>query len=806
MKKLILLLLLLAPLCVSAQTVTDLTDPGSNGVVKRTSLGITGVATSTDLIALWTGTCDATHALFGDGTCQAISSGFAALTSGTNTTAAMHVGTGASLDPTGSGTITATALTAAKTQGTDTKYATDDGTGVGGQTICRDANAGISTTGCSNPFVSGLVTSGLLAEYRFNEGTGTTLTDYSGNGNNGTFCASAPSWIAGNPTQDGLRFNGTSNCINLPSALNSARTIIIVGSFIPGNNRTIVSPVCGTTTIHNLGILGRGFNVSPIDNSGVNPIATSNGGEYFTTALVNGSYAVNTIQSASGTQIIAAEFGSSGDGTHDAIFVNDNIAPYGPVQPNLFANNGFGSTGQSAGSQTSGNFVLGGSASGSCMSAVSTWWNGGMYYALFYSTYLTPAQLGQDFNVIQQAMAQRGIYLGYWNAGPALGTTQQNLNNQYVAVGDSITYGTGVATTFTQYMTFPSTFNTWNWVNLGLPSIQALQYAAEGLAQTPQSWIYPNAASNAMSLWLGTNDCSPNTAVGGQGAYGNLVMMARQMRLHGTTAQNQRLLAASMISRTGSDTCKNGFNAPFRQQWSSWADAFIDVAADPNLGADGANANTTYFQGDAVHPTTYAQANDIAPIFQRGLRRAFGNRDWSTATTYTTTAPAAVATTAGSESGNTVTLTFATAPCVQGNQVTVAGVTPAGYNGTFNVLSRTATQITYYDVSGLGAVTVQGTASCPMQQDEDVYTILGGSATTPNFTLETCVGYTGQNLYIKNSNTTSPWTVTPFGSETIDGAASLTMPTATSGNNPVVILQSTLVSAAAGGCNWKRVQ
>jgi hypothetical protein len=110
--------------------------------------------------------------------------------------------------------------------------------------------------------------------------------------------------------------------------------------------------------------------------------------------------------------------------------------------------------------------------------------------------------------------------------------------------------------------------------------------------------------------------------------------------------------------------------------------------------------------------------------------------------------------------------------------------------------------------TGLGAGSVFGTAATPTQLDADVYVNLGGSAAgNPSFTLQSCVGWTGQNLYLKNLNTTSAWVITPFtAAETIDGAATLTMPAASSGNNPVVILQSVLVSPSAGGCTWKRRQ
>ena len=80
---------------------------------------------------------------------------------------------------------------------------------------------------------------------------------------------------------------------------------------------------------------------------------------------------------------------------------------------------------------------------------------------------------------------------------------------------------------------------------------------------------------------------------------------------------------------------------------------------------------------------------------------------------------------------------------------------------------------------------------------------LAGTAVAPSFTLDSCVGYTGQSLWFKNENTTSPWVLTPYAaSETIDGAASLTMPVAAAGHYPVVQLTSQLISATAAGCTW----
>ena len=72
---------------------------------------------ATGIVGLFSGTCNASAVLAGDGSCKTVSSAFSAVASGTNTTAAMLVGTGASLAATGTGTITATGLGNASTIG-----------------------------------------------------------------------------------------------------------------------------------------------------------------------------------------------------------------------------------------------------------------------------------------------------------------------------------------------------------------------------------------------------------------------------------------------------------------------------------------------------------------------------------------------------------------------------------------------------------------------------------------------------------------------------------------------------------------
>ncbi len=77
--------------------------------------------------------------------------------------------------------------------------------------------------------------------------------------------------------------------------------------------------------------------------------------------------------------------------------------------------------------------------------------------------------------------------------------------------------------------------------------------------------------------------------------------------------------------------------------------------------------------------------------------------------TYSGTPASSSAITAASESGATVTITMANAiPLVPGQAVTIAGVTPAGYNGTYNVTSVNGNTFTYTDTVGLGVGAVAG--------------------------------------------------------------------------------------------------
>ena len=105
------------------------------------------------------------------------------------------------------------------------------------------------------------------------------------------------------------------------------------------------------------------------------------------------------------------------------------------------------------------------------------------------------------------------------------------------------------------------------------------------------------------------------------------------------------------------------------------------------LGTSGTNAQQTLTFGGTITGGTFTltlNGQTTAPIPYVGVL-------------------AAVATTGLAEAGNTVTVTMGANPFTVGQTVTIAGVAPAQWNGTFTVLSTTATTFTVFNpIGGIG--------------------------------------------------------------------------------------------------------
>jgi trimeric autotransporter adhesin len=619
------------------------------------------------------------------------------------------------------------------------------------------------------------ITNGLMAEYRILPGeTAASLIDWSGNGRNATGTTGTPPTVLANT--GGLNCGGA-GAITLPSTLNSALTIMAYMSF---------QQPTGISQQYNGPIVASGFansgSVAFLLNqlngtSGNYPIG---GSSYFETFDGNtGSQRTYAKMAWNGTGSWAVTMGAS----NNNIYINGVLAPL------------FGS-GTSAG-------LMSGQVYQICGNNFPSWFNGQIYYALFYNRVLTAAEVAQNANYLATVMAARGV---------TQTLTPSDSNSQIVADGDSITIGLGLPTN----TPWPEA------LTIGGNAVQTQNIAQSGATCIGAKNAFPlqvvplyrsTAERNLYALWCGTNDVQ---AAGGYTAaqtWGNL----RQI-LHSAKLTGYKVLVSTMISRIGTgtggatnDSLKNQLNALIRQNWGGEADGLVDIASFAQLGADGANSNLTYFQNDAVHPTQNSVYNIEAAAYNRTIGRLYGPQDFSAAPVFASALSTATPT-VGASSGNTVTLTFASNPYAVGEYITCSNQVPSGYASPTGlgwlVLTADATHITYWTPgTNLGALTTFGTcqpASLEEQPASGVpqwskYWVVNYSGTV---NVPDCQGYTGQNLYIRDINA-SNGTLQGFGSETITGAGAT--PTTLTANTTAV-LQSQLVSASAGGCNWVRLQ
>lgn len=612
-------------------------------------------------------------------------------------------------------------------------------------------------------------------------------------GSSPTNTGSITYWHAGSigaSTTGGIQFGG-GQFVTLPASLNSAKTIQLFACYqISQNGNTINSPIHGNGN-------GSTGNSIGIDLASVSASDTSPLTQILPRVQVWGGNAYTTTQHGllNGCGVIGSSFGTSP--TFDHTYINGIEGVY-----NQNVN------GSAGGLQTVGNYQLGGTAAGSG-NATQTYYTGQIYDIVFYNRELSQSEILQNTTALIQRMQARGVNVSSgWN-----NTSQSSCVN----IGDSISNGFGLAAgqTWNENMTFYNPANGETFANSGHCWNQGItaglvRQLSDVTTVNEDPLLNVRGTRNFVTIWAGTNDMFYGYSAAQ--TLGSLSTLAKQKR-----AAGWKVIVVDMISRGTGASCVNdgnfqAFDPLLHALWSTFADGYVTMSDVPNFATNGCTTNL--YQADNTHPSAHGQINVISPLIEREVNTIYGNLDWNVASTYTTTALAATATTAGSESGNTVTITTAATPAnvVVGTLVTVAGVTPAGYNGDFLVLTRTATQITYFNpTTGLGAISVQGTIVAPQEQDQDALAILGGSAAGPIHTLETCQGRSrnlpGRNYtiarMITNTNAT-PWVITPWkAGETINGAATMNAPVATATNHPVLVLRAVQTSPTTGACTWQ---
>lgn len=640
---------------------------------------------------------------------------------------------------------------------------------VSGQTLyCTAVNTLTPGAPVSNP----IPTAGLLFDYQaLPTESAAGLVDYSGNGNNATGTVGVAPTLT--TVTGGVSCPGT-GAISLPAADNTALTVLF---YISYQAAAQTSSTQRGMVLANTGYSGS-FNTNGTDlqfaaaQSGVfnnriyqlNTVNTSPGGGL--------DAAVGFNSSVSGVFSLVEQMNSTVVGnSYDHVFVNGV-----DQNPNYTSNNAPSSNSVVTAGLT-GNYQLCG------ITSLSNYMVGTIYRATGYTTVLNQAQISQWHQATVALMASRGV-------SQSTGITQ--VGNNVILVGDSEFINLG--NTIPNNIVFANTPT-----NLDLLANAGLQM---GVTITPmvQTDVCMNAGLNGQNLavlWGGTNDVG--ASIGTTTILGNILTWARAAKACGVN----KVLVATPIDRTGLGAAETALSTSLVQNWqtSGVIDGLIDLHEDVNLGCQGCSANTTYTDG--THATQQGAYQDQVPQFNRAINRILGPNNFSSATVYSTISGGAIATTAVSETGNTMSFTSAgwTAnQFVPGTSMTCTGITNTGpsYNSTYPgwyILTNSGTIITAYNqTTGGGAASVQGSCIGTTQQNQDQYNVLNMGA--GNFTIQSCNGFTGQSIYIKNINAAAT-TIVPFGTETIDGAANFSI-----GPNVTLTLTAQLTSPTAGGCTW----
>ncbi|WP_263382780.1 GDSL-type esterase/lipase family protein [Granulicella arctica] len=441
----------------------------------------------------------------------------------------------------------------------------------------------------------GNLLAGATADYNFLQGTGTSVLDTSGSGNNGTFVSGqAPSW-----TTTGLAFLPGQG-VSLPAALDGTQTYFLglyinpisAGAQIANQYPILMSSSTG----------GNGFNFmydySPNTQNGFIPNA------YAPTFFVNGHTTTVTPNLISGFHVLAAVLGTAGNSTPDRIYIDGvEVASY---------------TGQgsSAGVQTSGNLFLG-------SSGVNPWTASGflgtMYRMRTYATPLTPAAVLSISASITNEVAGRGV--------PVVPVNIQLAAPQLQAIGDSITFGLGVSTPWPSLLTLTNqpayTITDWGISGIELTAINGSEPNRAALR------CHTSAGPSIAVIFAGTNDFAL-VATAPTAVLMSLLGEVQTMKQAGC-----KVFVGTMLSRGGNDVGgtlydanKDAYDALILSQAKAGgADGIIDFAANPLLGADGANQGS-YFQSDNIHPNQAGQQL-LANAASNVLNYTFGANETS---------------------------------------------------------------------------------------------------------------------------------------------------------------------------------
>lgn len=608
-----------------------------------------------------------------------------------------------------------------------------------------------------------LVTANLIGDYRFTEGSGTTDVDVSGKSGPLTL-VNAPAWVpAGNgPTGGVTCTSGSSQSITVPTSITT--TAVTIEMYVNVQYSNIGAGQDKALIINNGG--GGTSNTSGIFLDTGSAFLGANIGAPDVGSFKNGAFGQAYYNAFNGTGLVSWVKGASSD----TIYVNNQVGL-------VFQNSG------TLGVDTGNNFQICGAAAGSGF-ASATYTTMTVYWVRFFSSALTAQQVAADY------VGMSSIEAG--NTFPVATAATDQVAYDF-NVGDSLTGGNGM-------IPFISLEILNNSMSIAARA-ESGQKASVMLPALPTILPYfyrPSAPIALANFWMCTNDNGSESA---QACLGYNRQFCAQAHALGYACSLMTMIARSSSAYVYAQTINPLIRnlGPSACTGTACADLIIDVAADPNF-APGNPATNSCYQVDDIHYTTACSYNNITPIIQAAKNSLYGNWNFGTAATYSSAGGAAISTTAGSESGNTMTFTSAgwtASTFVKGTRMVCAGITPAGYNGVWQILSNGGTTLTAYNgTTGLGVITVQGTCQGEQLQQADNYAILNFGV--GNFLLSSCLDWVGRSVTIWDENGVAS-TLVPFNSETFNGSTTIAA-------GAVAIISSVLTSNSTGGCSWVRIQ
>ena len=279
---------------------------------------------------------------------------------------------------------------------------------------------------------------------------------------------------------------------------------------------------------------------------------------------------------------------------------------------------------------------------------------------------------------------------------------------------------------------------------------------------------------------------STGTVLSAVNSVGSVLFSGSGSLLSGTSGRGLFITnTASVVPMTVKGAVSQSANL---QEWQNSAGGvitFVDQYGRLRVGTTNTGAYTLNVKPLATTEVAIlAQANSAATTadlmqYQTNANAVLGGRNanaqiYTGSTTPLTTAVGG-ATTAASGTGTTATLTTTSNHNLAvGDRITVAGVTPTGYNGTFIVTAvPSSTQVSYANAT-TGAQTVAGTVSVDAQAS-----IVSRSAGTTGLIIKQAASQASNAVEIQNSSGTVVTALTTsgitIGRSSAVGAAALTV-------------------------------